>query len=116
MKAFFISLLITAIGFFISSPVIAGDDIDRQITKLENRVAKKFSKTFCNSTGFGISEEGALKFSLGETAVEFSKKPLISQVNLENIKDQILNEVSDTCYYFELSKNDLGNLTLTPGS
>tara|TARA_B100000131_G_scaffold283779_1_gene291951 strand:- start:154 stop:513 length:360 start_codon:yes stop_codon:yes gene_type:complete len=116
MKAFIISLMITIIGFFISSPAIGAEDIDLKITKLENRVAKKFSKTFCNSTGFGISQEGALKFSLGETAVEFSKKPLIAQVNLENVKDQILNEVSDTCYYFELSKSDLEDLTLTPNT
>ena len=114
MKGLLISLLITTITFFSSSPAIAGESIDQKVTKLESKVAKKFSKTFCNSTGFGISEDGALKFSLGETAVEFSKKPLISKVNLENIKDEILNEVSDTCYYFDLAKSDLAELTLTP--
>ncbi len=112
MKQFLLFLLISTLTFVVSSPIMAAQDIEQKITKLENKVSKKFSKTFCNSTGFGISEEGALKFSLGETEVEFSKNPLISNVNLDNIKEQILEDVADTCYYFELAKSDLESLTL----
>ncbi len=112
MKRFLLVLLISTLTFVVSSPIMAAQDIEKKITKLENKVSKKFSKTFCNSTGFGISEEGALKFSLGETEVEFSKNPLISNVNLDNIKEQILEDVADTCYYFELAKSDLESLTL----
>ncbi len=92
---------------------MAAQDIEQKIAKLENKVSKKFTKTFCNSTGFGISEEGALKFSLGETEVEFSKNPLIAKVNVDNVKEQILEDVADTCYYFDLAKSDLESLTLT---
>ena len=34
----------------------------------------------------------------------------------ENVKDQILNEIADTCYYFDLEKSDLDQLTLSPTS
>lgn len=114
MRCFLLALLITAISFANANPVIAAQDIDKKIAKLEQKVSKKFSKTFCNSTGFGISEEGALKFSLGETEVEFSKNPLIANVNLEKIKGQILDDIADSCYYFELTKSNLDQLTLNP--
>ena len=116
MRRIFISFLIAAISLFPLRPVLAAQDINLKITKLETRVAKKFSRTFCNSTGFGISEEGALKFSLGETKVEFSKNPLISMVNSENIKNKIIEDIADTCYYFELDKSDLNELSLKPKS
>ena len=113
MRRFLIALFITVISFWCyTSEVIAAQDIGKATTKLENKVSKTFSKTFCNSTGFGISNEGALKFALGETKSEFSKNPLIDKVNLEDIKDKILIDIGDTCYYFELSKSDLSELTL----
>ncbi len=112
MKRFLIVLLITVLSAGISSPVIAAQDLEKQTTKLEQKVSKKFTKTFCNSTGFGISYDGALKFALGETKSEFAKNKLISNVNIENVKDQILDDIASTCYYFELTKNDLDGLKL----
>ncbi len=112
MRRIIIILLTTVITFFSSSPAIAAKDTNLKISKLENRVAKKFSRTFCNSTGFGISEEGALKFSLGETKVEFSKNPLISMVDTENVKSLIIEDIANTCYYFQLEKSDLDELNL----
>ncbi len=86
--------------------------MEQKISRLESKVSKKFSKTFCNSTGFGISSEGALKFSIGETTGEFSKNPLIEKANIDNIKDKILVEISDTCFYFDLAKKDLDGFYL----
>ena len=116
MRNFLISLLIAAFAFFYSGPVQAAQDIEQRIAKLEDKVSRKFARTFCNSTGFGISEEGALKFSLGETTVEFSKNPLIEQVDVDIIKDHILADVADSCYYFELTKGDLESLVLKKDS
>ncbi len=112
MKNFWIILLIVASMIYLPFPVKASQSIDKKISKLESKVSRKFAKTFCNSTGFGISSDGALKFSLGETKSEFSKNPLIEKTNIENIKDQILVDIADTCYYFELTKSDLDGLTL----
>ena len=112
MRCFLIALLITVISVGISKPAMAAQDLEKQITKLEQKISKKFSKTFCNSTGFGISYDGALKFALGETKGEFARNQLISNINLENIKDQILADIASTCYYFELSKADLDELRL----
>ena len=112
MLRLLLAFLFAAITFLPVPPAIATQDIEMKITKLENKVAKKFSKTFCNSTGFGISDEGALRFSLGETKGEYSKNPLRGKVNLDKIKDQILIDIADSCYYYELTKNDLDGLTL----
>ena len=112
MRHFLIALLITVISIGIASPAMAEQDLEKQTIKLEQKISKKFSKTFCNSTGFGISYDGALKFALGETKGEFARNQLISNVNLENLKDQILKDIASTCYYFELTKADLDGLRL----
>ncbi len=112
MKPLLLTLIITAIALLASKPVLAYQDIEQKVIKLEQKVSKKFSKTFCNSTGFGISEEGALKFSLGETEVEFAKNPLIDKVDIENVKQKILDDVADTCYNFNLATSDLDSLKL----
>ncbi len=116
MKSFLIGLLITAIALFSSTPIVMADQtpekLERKINKLENKVSKKFSKTFCNSTGFGISSEGALKFAIGETKNEFTRNPLIAEVDSEKIKKQILIDIGDTCYFFELTKGDLDDFSL----
>ena len=112
MKNFLLALLITIFTFVSSSSALAEQNLENKITKLEDKVSRKFSKTFCNSTGFGISNEGALKFSLGETKSEFSKNPLIEEVDIDDLKNKILNDIADTCYYFELAKGDLEELDL----
>ena len=112
MKRLLIAFLIASISFFYSMPISASQSTDTNLNKFENKVAKKFSRTFCNSTGFGISAEGALKFSIGETKSEFTKNPLIEKVNLEKIKDQIITDIADSCYYFDLTKEDLDQFTL----
>ncbi len=112
MRRFLIALLITVLSAGIASPSMATQDLENQTIKLEQKISKKFSKTFCNSTGFGISYDGALKFALGETKGEFSKNQLINVVDIEIIKDQILDDIADTCYYFELTKADLDGLQL----
>ena len=112
MKRFLIALLITVLSVCISSPAMATQNLEKQTAKLEQKISKKFSKTFCNSTGFGISYDGALKFALGETKGEFARNQLISNVDVENLKDQILADIASTCYYFELTKADLDGLKL----
>ena len=113
MKRFLIVLVISSMTLFAYQPVKAAQDPSNKVTNLESKVAKKFSKTFCNSTGFGISNEGALKFALGETKGEFSKKPLIDEIDIESIKEQILIDVGDSCYYFDLTKSDLEDLSFS---
>ena len=112
MRRFLIALLITVLSAGIASPAIATQDLENKTIKLEQKISKKFSKTFCNSTGFGISYDGALKFALGETKGEFAKNKLISNVDIESLKDQILDDIGGTCYYFELTKADLDSLKL----
>ncbi len=113
MKRLFIYLFIPAIIFCFAVSAQASQTIDQKLSKLESKVSRKFSKTYCNSTGFGISSDGALKFSIGETKGEFSKNPLIEEVNVNNIKTQILEDIADSCYDFDLTKADLNKLSFS---
>ena len=71
------------IGFFISllflfpiNSAFAKEIPQKNIVNLTNKVAKKFSRTFCNTSNFGISDEGAIEFAVGETnkvAKKFSR-------------------------------------------
>ncbi|KGG15000.1 hypothetical protein EV06_1514 [Prochlorococcus sp. MIT 0602] len=40
------------------------------------------------------------------------KNPLIEKVDIEKIKNQIMVDIADTCYYFELDNDDLVGLSL----
>ena len=112
MRRFLLVLLSTALIFCYSNPSLASQDLGNKITSLEQKVSRKFSRTFCNTTGFGISNEGALKFALGETKSEFSQNPLVEEIDMNSLKDKILIDVADTCNYFELTKSDLEQLTI----
>ncbi len=112
MRRFLLLLFAIAIVFCYSNASLASQDLEAKLTSLEQKVSKKFSRTFCNTTGFGISNEGALKFAIGETKSEFSQNPLMEEIDIDSLKDNILIDIADSCNFFELTKNDLEQLTI----
>tara|TARA_B100000902_G_C26906954_1_gene714946 strand:+ start:248 stop:586 length:339 start_codon:yes stop_codon:yes gene_type:complete len=69
-----------------------------QNDKLIARIAKDFSKKFCNGIGFGLSQESALNFAMKENMAIFKNK------GIENIDNKIIAEkmaiaVNDKCGY-----------------
>tara|TARA_Y100001968_G_scaffold277704_1_gene272658 strand:- start:238 stop:507 length:270 start_codon:yes stop_codon:yes gene_type:complete len=66
--------------------------------KLIDRIARDFSKKFCNGIGFGLSQESAIDFAMKENMAIFKKK------GIENIDNKLISEkmaiqVIDNCGY-----------------
>ena len=107
------------IGFFISflflfpfNSAFSKDIPQKNIDKLTNKVAKKFSRTFCNTSNFGISDEGAIEFALGETSKEFSKNKLIEFVNFDEINKKIISNIEVECQVFDFPIDELSKLEI----
>ena len=105
------------IGFFISflflfpiNSAFSKEISQKNIVNLTNKVAKKFSRTFCNTSNFGISDEGAIEFAIGETNKEFSKNKLIQFVNFEEINKKIISNIEADCQVFDFPVDELANL------
>ena len=105
------------IGFFISffflfpiNPAFSKEIPQKNIDNLTNKVAKKFSRTFCNTSNFGISDEGAIEFAIGETNKQFSKNKLIEFVNFNEINKKIISNIEADCQVFDFPFNELAKL------
>ena len=105
------------IGFFISflflfptNAAYSKEFSQKSIDNLTNKVAKKFSRTFCNTSNFGISDEGAIEFAVGETNKEFSKNKLIEFVNFDEVSKKIITNIETDCQVFDFPFNELTKL------
>ena len=105
------------IGFFISllflfpiNSAFSKEIPQKNIDNLTNKVAKKFSRTFCNTSNFGISDEGAIEFAIGETNKEFSKNKLIELVNFEEVNKKIISNIEADCQVFDFPVDELAKL------
>ena len=105
---FFISVLL----FFPINSAFSNEIPQKNIDKLTSKVAKKFSKTFCNTSNFGISDEGAIEFALGETSKEYSKNKLIKFVNFDEINKKIISNIETDCQVFDFPVNELAKLEM----
>ena len=107
------------IGFFISflfllpiNTAFSKEIPQKNIDNLTNKVAKKFSRTFCNTSNFGISDEGAIEFALGETSKEFSKNKLIEFVNFYEMNKKIISNIEADCQVFDFPVDELSKLEI----
>ena len=82
----------------------------KNIDSLTNKVAKKFSRTFCNTSNFGISDEGAIEFAIGETKKEFSNNKLIEFVDFNQINKKIISNIESDCQVFDFPVDELAKL------
>ena len=105
------------IGFFISflflfpiNSAFSKEIPQKNIDNISNKVAKKFSRTFRNTSNFGISDEGAIEFAVGETNKEFSKNKLIEFVNFDEINKKIVSNIEADCQVFDFPVNELSKL------
>ena len=88
--------------------------IDFSANTIENytlKISNKFSNTYCNSTKFGISKDGALRFSIGETNKEFSNNILNQFIDYELLNKNILLRLEKNCQIYDFPENELDNLT-----
>ena len=70
IKKIFMIFILTLLLLF-NFPVYSLDTSSQTLEKYTKKISNKFVRTYCNTTKFGISYEGALAFAIGETNKEF---------------------------------------------
>ena len=93
------------------SPVYPEDSSPNAIEKYTLKISRKFANTYCNSTKFGISKDGALKFSIGETNKEFSNNKLNKYIDFELLNKNIIISLENNCQIFDFPEDELDKLT-----
>ena len=93
-----------------SSPVYSLDTSSKSLEKYTQKISNKFTRTFCNTTKFGISFEGALAFAVGETNKEFKNNKLNKLIDYSLLKNSIVNDLENTCQVYDFDISNLENL------
>jgi len=96
--------------FLFSSPVYSLDTSTKTLEKYTKKISNKFTKTYCNTTKFGISYEGALAFAIGETNKEFKKNKLNKLLDYSLLKNSIVNDLENNCQVYDFAISKLENL------
>ena len=93
-----------------SSPVYSVDVTSKSIEKYTKKISNKFTRTYCNTTKFGISYEGALAFATGETNKEFKNNKYNNLLDYSLLKNAIVNDLENNCQVYDFDISNLENL------
>ena len=96
--------------FLFSSPVYSVDTSSKSLEKYTKKISNKFTRTYCNTTKFGISYEGALAFAIGETNKEFKNNKLNKLIDYPFLKNLIVNDLENNCQVYDFDISNLENL------
>ena len=96
--------------FLFSSPVYSLDTSSKNLEKYTKKISNKFTRTYCNTTKFGISYEGALAFAIGETNKEFKNNKLNKLIDYSLLKNSIVNDLENNCQVYDFNISNLENL------
>ena len=96
VKRVFAIFTLTLLLIF-SSPVYSLETSPRTIEKYTKKISNKFTRTYCNTSKFGISYEGALAFAIGETNKEFKNNKLNNLIDYSLLKNSIVNDLENNC-------------------
>ena len=108
LRVFTIFILTLLILF--SSPVYSLDTSSITLEKYTKKISNKFSRTYCNTSKFGISYEGALAFAIGETNKEFKNNKLNKLIDYSFLKNSIVNDLENNCQVYDFALSNLRNL------
>ena len=95
-----------------NSPVYSLDISSTTIEKYTKKISNKFTRTYCNTSKFGISYEGALAFAIGESKKEFKNNKLNNLIDYSLLKNSIINELENNCQVYDFDINNLESLKL----
>ena len=109
IKRVFTMFILTFL-FLFSSPVYSLDTSSKTLEKYTKKISNKFTKTYCNTTKFGISYEGALAFAIGETNKEFKNNKLNKLIDYSLLKNSIVNDLESNCQGYNFDISNLENL------
>ena len=103
-------ILLLFLLLIFDTPVYPVDFSLKSIEKYTLKISSKFANTYCNSTKFGISEDGALRFSIGETNKEFSNNKLNKFIDYEFLNKNILISLKNNCHISDFPEYELDKL------
>jgi len=109
IKRVFTIFILTLLLLF-SSPVYSLDTSYKTLEKYTKKISNKFTRTYCNTSKFGISYEGALAFAIGETNKEFKNNKLNKFIDYSVLKNSIVNELENNCQVYDFAISNLENL------
>ena len=109
IKRVFAILTLTLL-FLFSTPVYSLDTSSKTLEKYTKKISNKFTRTYCNTTKFGISYEGALAFAIGETNKEFKNNKLNKFIDYSLLKNSIVNDLENNCQVYDFDISNLENL------
>jgi len=109
IKRFFAIFTLTLL-FLFSSPVYSLDTSSKTVEKYTKKISSKFTRTYCNTSNFGISYEGALAFAIGETNKEFNNNKLNKFIDYSLLKNSIVNDLENNCQVYDFDISNLENL------
>ena len=110
MIKFIVVFLISVFIFIPTKPSFSKEVSQKNLDKLVDKVSMKFARTFCNTSNFGISDEGAIEFAIGETSKEFSKNKLITLVDFNQVNKKIISNIEADCQVFDFPADELVKL------
>ncbi len=105
-----LNIFLLFILLIFDAPVYPIDFSQKEIENYTIRISRKFSNTYCNTTKFGISKDGALKFAIGETNKNFLNNKLNKFIDYELLKENILLSLENTCNEVDFPSYELENL------
>ena len=106
------TLFILTLFLLFSSPVYSFDNSSITLEKYTKKISNKYTRTYCNTSKFGISYEGSLAFAIGETNKEFKKNKLNKLLDYSLIKNSIVNDLENNCQVYDFDISSLENLKL----
>ena len=109
IKRFF-SIFILTLFLLFNSPVYSLDNSSKTIENYTKKISNKFTRTYCNTTKFGISYEGALAFAIGETNKEFKTNKLNKLIDYSLLKNSIVNDLEKNCQIYDFNISSLESL------
>ena len=105
-----LALFILSFLLLFSNPVYSLDTSSETLEIYTKKISNKFTRTYCNTTKFGISYKGALAFAIGETNKEFKKNKLNKLIDYSLLKNAIVNDLENNCQVYDFSLSNLENL------
>ena len=95
--SFFLFVILTGNIFFIQTDIAYS--LEAKESNLIEKISKDYTKKFCNSIGFGLSKESAMRFSFSENKEIFKNRKGIQNIDQELLSQKIASSVIDGCGY-----------------
>ena len=112
MIKFIVVILISTFILIPTKPSFSKEVSQKNLDKLVDKVSVKFARTFCNTSNFGISDQGAIEFAIGETKKEFSKNKLINLINQSDVNKKIVLKIENECQVYDFPVEELSKFII----